>query len=397
MVGYWTAYLKANYPAEYMAALLTSVAGDKDKSAVYLGECRRMGITVLPPDVNASTAMFTPVGGDVRFGLAAVRNVGTAVVDAVIAARTAKGAFTSFSDFLNKVPAHVCNKRVIESLIKAGAFDSLGHSRKGLVLIHEQAIDTVIDVKRNEAIGQDSLFGPDTGAESTFEVPVPGGEWDKPTLLGFEREMLGLYVSDHPLLGIEHVLAMDTDCSVAQLLSSAADDAERGSRGGRGDAQPVTVGGILSAVQRKVTRDGKPWAAATLEDLEGAIEVLFFPATYAGCAAHLSDDAILVVRGRLDRREDSPKLIAMEVSVPDLSVRGSGPFVVSLPVQRCVPPVVERLHEVLGSHPGLAEVRLRLCNGRRTTVVKLDDKLRVKPSPALLADLKQLLGPGCVG
>ncbi len=402
LVSYWTAYLKANYPAEYMAALLTSVAGDKDKSALYLNECRRMGITVLPPDVNASAATFTPVGGDIRFGLAAVRNVGTAVVDAIVASRATEGAFTSFSDFLNKVPVNVCNKRVIESLVKAGAFDSLGHPRKGLVLIHEQAIDTVIDVKRNEAIGQDSLFGPDTEAEATFEVPVPDGEWDKATLLGFEREMLGLYVSDHPLLGVEHLLANGTDCSVAQLLSSAAEEAERGAaergaRGGRGDSQPVTVGGILSGVLRKVTRDGKPWAAATLEDLEGAIEVLFFPATYAGCAPHLTDDAILLVKGRLDRREDSPKLIAMEVSVPDLSATGSGPFVVSLPVQRCVPVVVERLQEVLRGHPGLNEVHLRLCNGRRTTVVKLDDKLRVRPSPSLVADLKQLLGAACVG
>jgi len=262
----------------------------------------------------------------------------------------------------------------------------------------------VIDVKRNEAIGQDSLFGSDAEAEATFEVPVPDGEWEKPTLLGFEREMLGLYVSDHPLLGIEHVLAVATDCSVAQLVSSADTvlpgqaDGERGPRGGRGDGQPpVTVGGILSAVQRKVTRQGNPWAAATLEDLGGAIEVLFFPATYAGCAALIGDDAIVVVKGRLDRREDSPKLIAMEVTQPDLSVSGSGPFVVSMPVQRCIPAVVERMQEVLRSHPGLAEVHLRLLNGRRTTVVKLDDKLRVNPEPGLLADLKQLLGPACVG
>jgi DNA polymerase-3 subunit alpha len=356
-----------------------------------------MGITVLPPDVNASAATFTPVGGDIRFGLAAVRNVGTAVVEAIVAARATEGAFTSFSDFLDKVPVNVCNKRVIESLVKAGAFDSLGHPRKGLVLIHEQAIDQVIDVKRNEANNQFSLFDGDAEAQTIFDVPVPDGEWDKATLLGFEREMLGLYVSDHPLLGVEHILTNSTDCSVAQLLSSAVEEPERSARGGRGDSQPVTVGGILSGVQRKVTRQGSPWAAATLEDLEGAIEVLFFPATYAGCAVHLTDDAILLVKGRLDRREESPKLIAMEVSVPDLSAGDSGPFAVSLPVQRCVPVVVERLQEVLRSHPGLNEVRLRLVNGRRTTVVRLDDKLRVKPSPSLVADLKQLLGPGCVG
>ncbi|HEV2373951.1 MAG TPA: DNA polymerase III subunit alpha [Streptosporangiaceae bacterium] len=402
VVSYWTAYLKANYPQEYMAALLTSVKDDKDKSALYLAECRRMGITVLPPDVNASAATFTPVGDDIRFGLAAVRNVGGNVVDAVVTARSSAGAFTSFADFLRKVPAQVCNKRVIESLIKAGAFDSLGHPRKGLVMIHEQAIDTVIDVKRNEAMGQDSLFGGESEAQDIFEVPVPDGEWEKSTLLGFEREMLGLYVSDHPLLGVEHVLAAATDCSIAQLQGSAAEEPERNGngngRGGGRDGQPVvTVAGILSTVIRKVTRDGNPWAAATLEDLEGAIEVMFFPKTYAECATQLADGAIVTVKGRLDRREDSPKLIAMEVGVPDLSVAESGPFVVSMPVQRCVAPVVDRLQEVLRSHPGLSEVHLRLANGKRTTVVRLDDKLRVKPSAALLADLKQLLGPACMG
>jgi DNA polymerase-3 subunit alpha len=397
LISYWTAYLKANFPAEYMAGLLTSVSGDKDKSALYLNECRRMGIKVLPPDVNASTAMFTPVGADIRFGMAAVRNVGTAVVESIIAARKSKGAFRSFSDFLRKVPVNVCNKRVIESLVKAGAFDSFDSPRKGLILIHELAIDTVIDVKRNEAIGQDSLFGEDTGAAETFDVPVPEGEWDKPTLLGFEREMLGLYVSDHPLLGLEHVLAAATDCSVAQLLGAAEEHAERSSRGDRGDGQLVTVGGILSGVQRKVTKQGSVWAAATLEDLEGAIEVLFFPATYQACMTLVIEDAVVVVKGRLDRREEMPKLVAMEVSVPELPTGEGGPFVVSVLAARCVPPVVERLKEVLRTHPGASEVHLKLVSGARTTVLRLDDKLRVRPSPSLLADLKQLLGPACVG
>ena len=397
LISYWTAFLKANFPAEYMAGLLTSVAGDKDKSALYLSECRRMGIKVLPPDVNASTAMFTPVGEDIRFGMAAIRNVGTNVVESVMAARRSKGAFTSFSDFLRKVPVNVCNKRVIESLIKAGAFDSFSSPRKGLLLTHEQAIDTVIDVKRNEAIGQDSLFGEDTGAAEIFDVPVPDGEWEKPTLLGFEREMLGLYVSDHPLLGLEHVLAAGTDCSVAQLLGSAEEDAERSSRGERGDGQLVTVGGIISGVHRKVTKQGSVWAAATLEDLEGAIEVLFFPATYQACMTLVIDDAVVVVKGRLDRREDMPKLVAMEVTVPELPTGDDGPFVVSMMEARCVPPVVERLKEVLRTHPGATEVHLKLLSGARTKVLRLDDKLRVRPSPSLLADLKQLLGPACVG
>jgi DNA polymerase III subunit alpha len=395
LISYWTAYLKANFPAEYMAGLLTSVAGDKDKSALYLSECRRMGIKVLPPDVNASNAIFTPVGADIRFGMAAVRNVGTSVVESVVAARTSKGAFTSFSDFLRKVPVNVCNKRVIESLVKAGAFDSFGHPRRGLMLIHEQAVDAIIDVKRNEAIGQDSLFGDDTQDDVTFDVPIPDGEWEKATLLAFEREMLGLYVSDHPLLGVEHVLAAATDCSLAQLVGSADDEPDRSSRDR--DAQVVTVGGILSGVQRKVTRQGSTWAAATLEDLEGAIEVLFFPATYAQCMSQVIDDAVVLVKGRLDRREEVPKLVAMEVSAPDITAGETGPFVVSMLEGRCVPPVVERLKEVLRTHPGPTEVNLRLVTGKRIKVLRLDDKLRVKPSPSLLADLKQLLGPGCVG
>jgi DNA polymerase-3 subunit alpha len=394
MVAYWTAYLKANYPTEYMAALLTSVAGDKDKSALYLSECRRMGIKVLPPDVNASTAYFTPVGTDIRFGMAAVRNVGASVVESIVGTRTAKGAFTSFSDFLRKVPVNVCNKRVIESLIKAGAFDSLRAPRRGMLMIHEQAVDAVIDVKRNEAIGQDSLFGDDEENAATFDIPVPDGEWDKSTLLGFEREMLGLYVSDHPLLGLEHVLAAETDCSVLQLLGSA-DEPERNARADR-DGQVVTLGGILSGVQRKVTRQGSPWATAMLEDLEGAIEVLFFPATYQQCMHLVVEDAIVFVRGRLDRREEVPKLIAMELKPAELPSGEIGPFVVSILEARCVTPVVERLREVLRTHPGPTEVHLRLLSGDRAKVLKLDDKLRVRQSPSLLADLKQLLGPACV-
>jgi DNA polymerase-3 subunit alpha len=387
LVSYWTAYLKANYPAEYMAGLLTSVKDDKDKSALYLNECRRMGIKVLPPDVNESEANFTSRGSDIRFGLTAIRNVGGNVVDAIIEARTAKGRFVDFKDFLRKVPPAVCNKRVVDSLIKAGAFDDLGHERKGLILVHEQAIDAVIDIKRNEAIGQDSLFGglDDAADDITFDLRVPPGEWEKTTLLGFEREMLGLYVSDHPLLGIEHILNKSVDCSVASLT---ADE--------RPDGQIVTIGGLLSGLQRKVTKKGDSWALATLEDLEGAIEVMIFPSAYQLCSTLLAEDAILLVKGRLDKREDVPKLIAMEVTQPDLSQDSGGPFRVSLPIARCTPPVVERLKEVLGCHPGVTEVHLRLLNRDRTTIVRLDDKLRVTPSAALMGDLKQLLGPGCL-
>ncbi|MFF5257575.1 DNA polymerase III subunit alpha [Actinomadura viridis] len=391
LVSYWTAYLKANYPAEYMAALLTSVGDDKDKSALYLNECRRMGLKVLPPDVNTSDADFTPMGDtEIRFGLSAVRNVGTNVVEGIIAARREKGAYTDFNDFLNKVPPIVCNKRVVESLIKAGGFDELGHGRKALLMVHEQAIDSVIDIKRKEAIGQDSLFGAleDDGGEDAFAVAIPEGEeWDKTTLLAFEREMLGLYVSDHPLLGVEHILEKEADAGIGTLTE-----------GERPDGQIVTVAGLLSGLQRKVTKQGNSWAMASLEDLSGVIEVMIFPSSYQLCSTLLAEDAILVVRGKLDRREDVPKIIAMEVTQPDLTITDAqGPFSVTLQIGRCTPPMVARLKEVLVTHPGTSEVHLHLQNGPRTTVVRLDDRLRVAPSPALMGDLKQLLGPSCLG
>jgi DNA polymerase-3 subunit alpha len=399
LVSYWTAYLKANYAPEYMAALLTSVGDDKDKSALYLSEARRMGVKVLPPDVNHSVATFTAVGEDVRFGLAAIRNVGVNVVEAIITARKAKGDFTSFSDFLDKVPAVVCNKRVIESLVKAGAFDSFSHPRKGLALIHEQAVDSVIDIKRNEAIGQDSLFGGMEEVESAFEIAIPDTEWDKKTRLNFEREMLGLYVSDHPLLGVEHILAKETDLALAELMATASDEDRPAPQptGGRNEGQIVKIGGILSGVQRKITKKGDQWAAATLEDLGGAIEVLFFPQTYQLYSTAIAEDAIVIVKGRVDRRDDVPKLIAMDMTIPDLTMTdGSSPFVVSLAVTKCVPPVVEQLREVLRTHPGTTEVHLKLRGNQKTTLVRLDSKLKVTASPALHADLKQLLGPTCI-
>ena len=393
LVSYYTAYLKANYPAEYMAALLTSVRDDKDKSAVYLNECRRMKIQVLPPDVNESAKNFTPVGNDIRFGLTAVRNVGANVVDAIVAGREEKGRFVDFNDFLSKVAAPVCNKRVIESLIKAGAFDDMKHRRRALVAIHETAVDQYVDIKRNEAIGQDSLFagldGVDDGGGSGFgvTVSVPDlDEWDKMTLLGHERDMLGLYVSDHPLLGLEHVLASGTDCTIGQLMLDED----------RPDGTPVTVSGLVTAVQRKITKRGDAWAMVTLEDLEGAIDVLLFPSAYQLAAPYLAQDAILTVKGRLSRSKDQPELHGQEVTVPDISDGPAGPVVISLPSTRCTGPVVEQLKDVLATHPGVTEVRLRLLTRNATKVMRLDDRLRVTPSPALFADLKQLLGPGCL-
>jgi DNA polymerase-3 subunit alpha len=389
LVSYWTAYLKANYPTEYMAALLTSVKDDKDKLAVYLGECRRMGIKVLPPDVNESEIDFTPTGTDIRFGLSAVRNVGILVVESVVSARQERGRYTDFDDFLDKVPLNVCNKRVVESLIKAGAFDSLGHSRKGLLIEHEARIDAVVDIKRNEAMGQDSLFGAlDSQGEDPLWVPTPfsDSEWDKKTLLGFEREMLGLYVSDHPLAGLDQVLRGYAEVPISTLHTEEIED-----------RRSTTVAGLVTAVTRKVNRKGEVYAIVSLEDLEASVEVMVFAQAYQQVGHVLHPDAVLVVRGQVMKsEEDGVRLRAFEVTVPDLALDGGGPVVITIPATRVIPPVVDKLKDVLGTHPGMSDVHLAITNGSRTTLVALDLALRVAASPALFADLKALLGPSCL-
>ncbi len=389
LVSFWTAYLKANYPAEYMAALLTSVKDDKDKSAIYLNESRRMGIKVLPPDVNDSDFDFTPRGTDVRFGLSAIRNVGANVVDSIIAARRRVGRFQDFQDFIAKVDASVCNKRVVESLIKAGAFDSLGHTRKGLVQVHEHVVDTAVEIKRSEAIGQFDLFGGLSGGEESGLLPpleVSLGEWEKSVLLAHERDMLGLYVSDHPLHGAEHILAQLTERTIASLFVDE-----------KIDGTIATIGGLITTVQRKTTKQGSAWAIITLEDLEGSVEVMVFPQMYTQVSTSLVEDSVVIVRTRVDRGDDEAlRVIAMEVTVPDLTEAASGPVRLSLQSSRCIPPLVERLAQVLAGYPGTTEVHLHLTGGAQTTVLRLDDKLRVTPSPSLYGDLKALLGPACL-
>ena len=389
LVSYWTAYLKANYPAEYMAALLTSVKDDKDKSAVYLNECRRMGIKVLPPDVNESDVDFTAIGSDIRFGLAAVRNVGVNVVESLKVSRVEKGRFTSFGDFLAKVDVQVCNKRVIESLIKAGAFDSLGHTRRGLFAVHVESVDSVLDTKKAEAIGQFDLFGTSDDfsddAIGGIEVNISLDEWDKKTLLAQERDMLGLYVSDHPLFGVEHVLAMSTSMPISGVADAS-------------DGAVVTLGGLVSSVQLKTTkRSGDRWAIVALEDLEGVVEVMVWPNTFTKFATLLNDDAILLMKVRIDKRDDEgPRVAALEVSVPDISAAYSGPVNVYIPETRVNAAVMDSLRQILSAHPGTTEVHLTVVQADKFVSVKTDDKLRVSPSPSLFADLKALLGAACL-
>ncbi|BBX92812.1 DNA polymerase III subunit alpha [Mycolicibacterium boenickei] len=390
LVSYWTAYLKANYPAEYMAGLLTSVGDDKDKAAVYLADCRRLGITVLPPDVNESVQNFASVGDDIRFGLGAIRNVGANVVASLISTRTEKGKYADFSDYLNKIDIAACNKKVTESLVKAGAFDSLGHPRKGLFLVHTDAVDSVLGTKKAEAMGQFDLFGgadDGGGTDAVFTIKVPEEEWEDKHKLALEREMLGLYVSGHPLNGVAHLLANQVDTQIPAILDGdVANDAQ------------VVVGGILASVNRRVNKNGLPWASAQLEDLTGGIEVLFFPQTYSLFGHEIADDVVVLVKAKVAARDDRISLIAHELVVPDFSsAQADRPLAVSLPTRQCTIDKVSALKQVLANHPGTSQVHLRLISGERITTLELDQSLRVTPSSALMGDLKALLGPGCLG
>jgi DNA polymerase-3 subunit alpha len=391
VISYWTAYLKAHYAPEYMAALLTSVGDDKDKSAIYLNECRRMGITVLPPDVNESALNFTPVGEDIRFGMGAIRNVGVNVVEAMVAAREKEGAYSSFKDYLMKVPAVVCNKRTIDSLIKAGAFDSLGHHRRALAMVHEEAIDSVITLKRNEAIGQFDLFAgfDEAESESSLSIEIPDlPEWEKKDKLAFERDMLGLYVSDHPLQGLEGVLSQHADQSITSII---AED-------GPHDGAIVTIAGMITSLSRRIAKaSGNAYARAEIEDLGGSMEVMFFGQVYGPIASVLAEDLIVVVKGRLQRRDDGAvTLNCMELSVPDLSQGTNGPLVITMPTHKATEAVVTELGDVLRNHRGNSEVRVNLQGDSRIEVMALPVHLRVNPNPSLFGDLKVLLGPACL-
>ncbi|NTV39117.1 MAG: DNA polymerase III subunit alpha, partial [Demequinaceae bacterium] len=388
VLSFWTAYLKAHYPVEFMAALLTSVGTDKDKMAIYLAECRRMGITVLPPDVNDSKAYFSAVGGDIRFGLTAVRNVGENVVIELMKAREAKGRYVSFPDFLDKVPASVCNKRTIDSLVKAGAFDSLGHTRRSLSVIHEQAVDSVVGVKRQEATGQFDLFGDDKELGGGVRVEVPNiPEWDKKTLLNLEREMLGLYVSDHPLSGLDHVLRSEAS---HQILTAT-------STGAVGDGEQITFAGLITRVDRRIARSGNAYALVVLEDMTGEVEVSFFAKTYDTYARDLVDDAVVTIKVRARERGDGGmQFSAVELRMPNITAQDNTPVAITVPAARVTPPLVDEVKAILRSHPGPVEVRMVLTGGDKPLTMRLGNEFRVAKTSALYGDLKAALGPNCL-
>jgi DNA polymerase-3 subunit alpha len=386
VLSYWTAYLKANFPAEYMAALLTSVGDSKDKLGMYLNECRRMGIKVLAPDVNESIGFFSAVGDDIRFGLGAVRNVGANVVEGIRVARESKGRYLSFNDFLKKVPSHVTNKRTIESLIKAGAFDSLGSTRRSLYEVHEVAVDRASKHKReaedNERVGQMGLFDFDEEQEAASIPDRP--EWQKRDKLAFERDMLGLYVSDHPLAGLELQLAKQASASITELLGGEVAQ----------DGEHVTIAGLITNVQHRVARNsGNQYGIIKVEDFGAEVDVMFLGKTYLEFAPSLVNDAIVVVRGRVSTRDDGMNLHASSLTVPDLGQSlGSGPIVISMADTKATPETILALNDILIRHAGDTEVRINLIKYSTSTARSFEIPFPVRVTADLYGEIKALLG-----
>ena len=398
LVAYQTAWLKAHYPVEYMAALLTSVKDRVDKMPVYLAECRALGINVQPPNVNESLLDFTPRGNEILFGLSAVRNVGEQVAERIIQARVSGGPFADFHDFLKRVEPSCLNKKVMESLAKAGAFDSMGIERSALLApdpksevgglcIGEQAvrlIETIIAERRSEDAGQFSLFAGQSKDEvkvngNGFQSVLVGIDIAKADLLAAEKEMLGFYVSEHPLAAVESSLRYQSELEVPDLAECV-------------DGSVKTLGGILTRMVRKFTKKGDLWFTGTLEDMKGSIEVIFWNQTVQQTSPDLlRDDQIVLIKGRVEARDDNVKFVAMSVTKPDLSGSAT-PLRIKMPAAYCRPDRLEELKGVLQSHPGPSPVLLHLQGSGKTTVLKLGG-FSVELRNGLFAELKAVLGP----
>jgi DNA polymerase-3 subunit alpha len=393
LVAYQTAWLKVHFPVEYMAALLTSVKDDKDKTAIYLGECRNMGIDVMVPDVNASRAEFAPPDGAsdaqrILFGLAAVRNVGESLVERIVSERTANGPFLDFYDFARRVDTIVLNKRTIESLIKAGAFDSMGHPRQGLALVADDIIERTIDRRKERDLGISTLFaaaaqdqGDDDADWEGTTVIIPDKEFEKSTKLAFEKEMLGLYVSDHPLMGVERALARHTEVTITDLHEMAEFPAVA-------DAPTVrTVGGVITDLKTNYTKRGELMARFQLEDLQSAMEVFVFPKVMAEVGALLENDAIVVVRGRFDTNDDNPKISALNITRPTLIANDNAEIRISLPLEALSDHSVEELREILAEYPGGSPVLLYVGS----KVLRLPDEFNCDAG-RVVGEIRRLFG-----
>jgi DNA polymerase-3 subunit alpha len=367
LITYQTAYLKVHYPVEYLACLLTSVKSSLDKAGVYLADARSMNVRVVNPDVNRSEMDFAPDPDEpnaITFGLSAVRNVGEGIMALLLAERDANGPYSSFHEFVERVPEPALNKKAIESLIKAGAFDSLGHPRRGLLAVFEQIIDTTLVRRRERDQGVMSLFGEVGDAGSAFDerIAIPDLEFDKAQRLKFEKEMLGLYISDHPLFGVEAALRRRVDCTIGELA-----DREEGAF--------VTVGGLVTGLTRKFTKKGDQMAVFVLEDLQDQVEVMVFPRVMMEQGYKLGDDVVLLVRGRVDNRDETPKLMAQDLTVLHAHELGeTAPLRIKVPATSFDDRRLERLKAILSEFPGESPVFLLLGENK---VLRLNDQFSV--------------------
>jgi DNA polymerase-3 subunit alpha len=374
LLAYWTAYLKANYPSDYMAAVLTSVGDNKDKMAIYLAECRHMGLRVLPPDVNASGLHFTATSDDeIRFGLGAVRNVGTGAVESIREGRVGK-PYVSFGDFLTRCGTAACTKRGVEALIKSGAFDSLGHPRQGMWQVHIPAVENAAKLGKKTAMGFESLFED----EDLDAVTVPDVEWDRKLKLAYEREMLGLYVSDHPLNGCEELLESARTVSIAELLEDGRDE------------QKVTISGMATSVKHQVSKKGSLWGLVVLEDLTSTVEVVLFGEAYQLAKNSLEEDVIYSVEGKLQIGDGRTSVITDRITRLE-SVDSERPVELFLTEADLTPEIVQELRFALKEHAGEKPVRVYLRRKGKTVLLALPD-YPVEPSVAFFSDIKSLLG-----
>jgi DNA polymerase-3 subunit alpha len=391
IVAYQTAYLKANYPVEFMAALLTSETSDTDKIVKYIEECRTMGIQVLPPDVNESSRDFTVTGGKIRFGLGAVKNVGETAIHSILAGRDAEGRFHDLFDFCERVDLRLVNKRVIESLIKCGALDSLGGRRSQFTAVVDKAMDAASSTQRDRAQGQASLLdmlgGGTVGQPKRRESPpLPNlPEWDRMQLLGNEKETLGFYVTGHPLGEYRAVIASRTNATTERLASLP-------------DKSTVRLAAIVTAVKQISTKSGDRMAFVTLEDLEGTVEAVAFPEVYKASQAHLAKDSPVLVKGQVDvTDEQNVKLLLSEIQ--PLALAGNGvPLVeVALEGEAAGLEGFRRLRGILQDHPGKSPVhlRIRLPEGQ-SVLIAPNAGLAVSGDDALRQAVEEAFGPGSV-
>jgi DNA polymerase-3 subunit alpha len=387
LLGYQNAWLKANYPVEYMSALLTSFRDDKDKASLYLNEARQMGITVGVPDVNESFAQYAPRLNEpttILFGMAAVRTVGEALVEKIVAEREAQGPFATVYDFVRRVDPSVLNRRTMESLIKAGAFDSLGVARLGFLLKVDELIETTLSRRKDLSLGISTLFAAIDGDGANdwegTDVPISDVEFDQPVKLDFEREMLGTYISDHPLYAVEHVLATKTDGTLVSLREQADDLAKTN--------RPFKIGGIFSEVQLRTTKDGRAYARTVVEDLGGSVEVNFSSKVFEKCSGYLAKDNIVIVKVRVDVRDEEPRFGAMDVEVLHLN-QGDGELRLSFRPEDFTSTAIAKLKEILQRYPGPSSVVLE--TGLDGKAFKLGPDFRVTIS-SVVGDLRSEFG-----